>query len=282
MEKFEPEAALQAIEKYQVSHSQWVPTMFSRLLKLPVEVRSRYRLTSHKIAVHAAAPCPIDVKEQMLAWWGPIIHEYYSGSESVGMCVIGPEEWLAHKGSVGIPARGVPHIVGEDGEELPRGEVGAIYFETDTVLRYHNDPIKTAEAHNAKGWVTMGDIGYMDAHGYLYLTDRKDFMIISGGVNVYPQEAENLLTSHPKVADAAVIGVPNEDFGEEVKAVVVAAPGVSTGAALAGELIDYCRQRLAHLKCPKSVDFVDDLPREPTGKLLKKKLRSQYWKEVGP
>jgi long-chain acyl-CoA synthetase len=213
----------------------------------------------------------------MLGWWGPIIHEYYSGSESVGMCVIGPQEWLAHKGSVGKAARGIPHIVGEHGEELPCGEVGYIFFETDSVLRYHNDPVKTASAHNAKGWATIGDIGYLDADGYLFLTDRKDFMIISGGVNIYPQEAENLLSSHPKVADVAVIGVPNEDFGEEVKAVVVTIPGAGPGPALERELIDYCRARLAHFKCPKSVDFVNELPREPTGKLLKKKVRAHYW-----
>jgi acyl-CoA synthetase (AMP-forming)/AMP-acid ligase II len=277
MERFDPEYALECIEKYRVTHSQWVPTMFSRMLKLPEATRGRYDLSSHKVAIHAAAPCPRDVKEQMLAWWGPIIHEYYSGSESVGMCVIGPQEWLAHKGSVGKPARGIPHIVGDHGEELPPGETGTIYFETDTVLRYHNDPAKTASAHNAKGWVTIGDIGYLDADGYLFLTDRRDFMIISGGVNIYPQEAENLLTSHPKVADVAVIGVPNEDFGEEVKAVVVPGPGVRAGPDLERELIDYCRGRLAHLKCPKSVDFVSDLPREPTGKLLKKKVRAQYW-----
>jgi acyl-CoA synthetase (AMP-forming)/AMP-acid ligase II len=277
MEKFDPAHALECIEKYRVTHSQWVPTMFSRMLKLPEATRRRHDLSSHKLAIHAAAPCPREVKEQMLAWWGPIIHEYYSGSESVGMCVIGPQEWLAHKGSVGRPARGIPHVVGDDGEELACGEVGYIYFETDTVLRYHNDPVKTAGAHNARGWATIGDIGYLDADGYLYLTDRKDFMIISGGVNIYPQEAENLLTSHPKVADVAVIGVPNDDFGEEVKAVVVASPNVSTGPALERELLDYCRASLAHLKCPKTVDFVSELPREPTGKLLKKKVRAQYW-----
>jgi long-chain acyl-CoA synthetase len=277
MEKFDPEHALECIGKFRVTHSQWVPTMFSRMLKLPPETRNRHDLASHRVAIHAAAPCPMDVKEKMLAWWGPIIHEYYSGSESVGMCVIGPQEWLAHRGSVGRPARGIPHIVGENGEELPCGEVGYIFFETDTVLRYHNDPAKTARAHNAQGWVTIGDIGYLDADGYLYLTDRKDFMIISGGVNIYPQEAENLLTSHPKVADVAVVGVPNEDFGEEVKAVVVAIPGAGTGPALERELIDYCRAHLAHYKCPKTVDFVSDLPREPTGKLLKKKVRARYW-----
>jgi acyl-CoA synthetase (AMP-forming)/AMP-acid ligase II len=277
MEKFDPEYALACIEKYRVTHSQWVPTMFSRMLKMPPEIRNHYDLSTHRLAIHAAAPCPMDVKEKMLAWWGPIIHEYYSGSESIGMCVISPEEWLAHKGSVGRPARGIPHIVGDDGEELPRGKVGYIFFETDTVLRYHNDPVKTADAHNAKGWATIGDIGYLDSDGYLYLTDRKDFMIISGGVNIYPQEAENLLSSHPKVADVAVIGVPDDDLGEEVKAVVVATPGVSTGPALERELIDYCRASLAHLKCPKTVDFVSELPREPTGKLLKKIVRAQYW-----
>jgi long-chain acyl-CoA synthetase len=277
MEKFDAAQALQAIEDHRITHSQWVPTMFARLLRLPAEQRAAHDLTSHRVAIHAAAPCPVDVKEQMLAWWGMIIHEYYSGSESVGMCAIGPAEWLAHKGSVGKPARGIPHIVGEDGAELPPGQIGTIYFETDAVLRYHKDPEKTARAHNSRGWVTIGDIGYLDADGYLYLTDRKDFMIISGGVNIYPQEAENLLASHPKVADVAVIGVPNAEYGEEVKAVVIAAPGSTTDQVLERELIDYCRNRLAHLKCPKSIDFVSDLPREPTGKLQKKKLRARYW-----
>ncbi len=277
MEKFDAERALECIERHRVTHSQLVPTMFTRMLKLPEYARARYDLSSQRIAIHSAAPCPVEIKERMLEWWGPVIHEYYSGSESIGMCVIGPEEWLQHRGSVGRPARGIPHVVDESGAELPAGQVGLIYFETASVLRYHNDPEKTARAHNDRGWATMGDVGYLDAEGYLYLTDRRDFVIISGGVNIYPQEAEAVLTAHPKVADVAVFGVPNEDFGEEVKAVVVAADPLQADAALERELIDHCRSRLSSIKCPKTIDFAADLPREPTGKLLKKALRQRYW-----
>jgi acyl-CoA synthetase (AMP-forming)/AMP-acid ligase II len=280
MEKFDAELALQCIEKYRVTHSQWVPTMFSRLLKLPDGIRRRFDLSSHRLAIHSAAPCPIDLKERMLQWWGPIIHEYYSGSESIGMCAIGPEEWQRHKGSVGKAVRGVPHVVDECGQELPPGETGLIYFETATTLRYHNDPQKTAKAHNDRGWATMGDVGYIDAEGYLYLTDRRDFVIISGGVNIYPQEGEAVLAGHPRVADVAMFGVPNEDFGEEVKAVIVPQPIGDAGPNLERELIEFCRARLSSIKCPKSIDFVNELPREPTGKLLKKQLRQHYWDQA--
>lgn len=276
LEKFDPEQALACIERYRVTHSQWVPTMFIRLLRLPDAVRRRYDLASHRLAVHSAAPCPVEIKEQMLEWWGPIVHEYYSGSESIGLCAITPGEWLLHKGSVGRPVRGALHVVGEDGRETRPGTPGLVYFETATPLRYHNDPEKTARAHNERGWATMGDIGYVDEDGYLYLTDRRDYVIISGGVNIYPQECEQLLGTHPEVADVAIFGVPNEEFGEEVKAVVIARDPAAAGPALAQRLLDFCRRHLSTIKCPKTVDFVPDLPREPTGKLMKVQLRQQY------
>jgi acyl-CoA synthetase (AMP-forming)/AMP-acid ligase II len=213
----------------------------------------------------------------MLEWWGPIIHEYYSGSESIGLCAITPQEWIQHKGSVGRPVRGALHVAGDDGREVPPGTSGLVYFETSTALRYYNDPEKTARAHNDRGWATMGDIGHVDEEGYLYLTDRRDYVIISGGVNIYPQECESLLEPHPKVADVAIFGIPNEEFGEEVKAVVVPQDPATAGPDLARELIDYCRSRLSTIKCPKTIDFVAELPREPTGKLMKKQLRQKYW-----
>ena len=236
LEKFDPEGALRCIAEHGVTHSQWVPTMFIRMLRLPEATRNRYTLTTHRLAIHAAAPCPVDVKEQMLAWWGPIVHEYYGGSESIGMCAITPEEWLWHKGSVGRAVRGELHILDEQGTELPPHHTGTVYFANGGQFLYHNDPAKTARAHNDKGWATFGDIGHVDEEGYLYLTDRRDYVINSGGVNIHPQEAENLLCLHEKVADVAVFGVPNEEFGEEVKAVVVprsmddAGPSLATGA----------------------------------------------------
>ncbi|HKQ81393.1 MAG TPA: acyl-CoA synthetase [Steroidobacteraceae bacterium] len=277
LERFEPELALQTIERYRVTHSQWVPTMFIRMLRLPGDVRSRYRLDTHRLAIHAAAPCPVDVKEQMLDWWGPIIHEYYSGSESIGMCAIAPQEWLRHKGSVGKAARGELHILSEDGTELPPHQDGLVFFANGGSLQYHNDPQKTARAHNGRGWATIGDIGHVDEEGYLYLTDRRDYVINSGGVNIYPQEAENVLSLHPHVLDVAVFGIPNAEFGEEVKAVVIPSSMNEAGPELERELIEYCRQRLSTIKCPKSVDFAAELPREPTGKLLKKRIRERYW-----
>ena len=277
MEKFDAADALQCLDRHGVTHSQWVPTMFIRLLKLPEAERRSRDLSRHRMAIHSAAPCPVDVKQAMLDWWGPIVYEYYSGSESIGLCAITPQEWLSHRGSVGRPVRGALHVVGDDGQELPPGATGLIYFETAGPLRYHNDPEKTARAHNERGWATMGDIGHVDAEGYLYLTDRRDYVIISGGVNIYPQECENLLETHPKVADAAVFGVPNPEFGEEVKAVVVPHDPAAAGPELARELIDYCRSRLSTIKCPQSIDFESVLPREPTGKLIKKPLRQRYW-----
>jgi fatty-acyl-CoA synthase len=229
------------------------------------------------MVVHAAAPCPVQVKQEMLDWWGPVIHEYYAGSEGNGFCAIGPEQWLAHPGSVGSPVLGKIHVLDDGGDELSAGEVGQVWFESEMRFEYHNDPVKTAQAFNDRGWSSLGDIGYVDAEGYLYLTDRASHMIISGGVNIYPQEVENELALHPDVADVAVIGVPHAEMGEEVKAVVTLADGVAPGAKVEAELISYCRDRLAHFKCPVSVDFVDDLPRLPTGKLLKRELRNRYW-----
>jgi long-chain acyl-CoA synthetase len=278
MQKFDAEAALAAIERHRVTHAQWVPTMFIRLLKLPDEVRRRYDLSSLEKAIHAAAPCPVDIKRRMLAWWGPVIHEYYSGTESNGLCAIGPEDWLAHPGSVGRPARGELYIMDESGEtELPAGEAGLIFFGGGSAFEYHNDPDKTARSRNSRGWTTIGDIGFVDGDGYLYLSDRRDNVIVSGGVNIYPQEAENLLVTHPKVADAAVFGVPDSEFGEAVKAVVQPAPGAAPDAALEHELLAFCRAGLAHYKCPKSIDFDPELPRHPTGKLYKRLIRDRYW-----
>ena len=277
MERFDPVEALAAIERFGVTHAQFVPTHFVRMLKLDDDQRAAFDLSSLEMAVHAAAPCPVDVKHRMIDWWGPIVHEYYAGSEGNGFCAIGPDEWLAHPGSVGRPLVGIVHILDEDGAELPAGEAGQIWFESDTRFEYHNDPAKTAEAFNTEGWSTLGDVGYVDAEGYLYLTDRVSHMIISGGVNIYPQEVENLLTVHPAVADVAVIGVPDPEMGEQVKAVVIAADPARAGDDLGAELIAHCREHLAHYKCPRSVDFVTELPRLPTGKLLKRKLRDRYW-----
>jgi len=277
MEHFDPEDALRQIEKHRITHSQWVPTMFVRMLKLPEEVRRKYDVSSMKIAIHAAAPCPVAVKKQMIEWWGPVIYEYYAGTEPIGGCAITPQEWLERPGSVGKASYGELHIMGEDGKECPTGETGTVYFASDGTFEYHNDPARTAQARNDKGWWTLGDVGYVDKDGYLYLTDRKAFMIISGGVNIYPQEAENVLINHPKVADVAVIGVPNEDFGEEVKAVVQPMSWADAKPAFADELIAYCRENLSAIKCPRTVDFERELPRHPTGKLYKRLIRDRYW-----
>ncbi|MEZ5373034.1 MAG: acyl-CoA synthetase [Microthrixaceae bacterium] len=281
MDRFEPEALLSAVETYGVTHAQFVPTMFVRLLKLPEEVRNRYDVSSLQALIHAAAPCPPDIKRAMMDWVGPIVNEYYAGTEGSGFCWASAEDWLSHPGTVGKPLIGVIHIVGPDGEELPVGEEGVVYFGDGPQFEYHNDPAKTAEAYHDRGWSTLGDIGRVDEDGFLYLTDRQSNMIISGGVNVYPQEAENVLASHPDVYDVAVIGVPNEDFGEEVKAVVHLMDGVEASDERAAELIAYCRERLADIKCPRSVDFTDELPRLPTGKLLKRLLKDKYWEGHG-
>ncbi len=278
MEQFDPVEFLQLIEKHKATHTQVVPTMFVRMLKLPDDQRKAYDVSSLQCCIHAAAPCPVPVKEQMIEWWGPVIYEYYAGTEGNGFVQCNSEEWLAHKGTVGKSLIGQIHIVDEDGEEVPTGESGTIYFEGGQ-FEYHNDPEKTAASRHEKGWSTLGDIGYLDEDGFLYLTDRKAYMIISGGVNVYPQEAENVLTMHPKVMDVAVFGVPNEEMGEEVKAVVEPAEGVETGPELERELIAYCKEHLASYKCPRSVDFRAELPRHPTGKLYKRLLKDEYWKD---
>ncbi len=278
MEHFDPEHYLSLIEKYRVTHTQLVPTMFSRLLKLPEELRNKHSRESLEIAIHAAAPCPVPVKEQMIDWWGPIIHEYYGATEGLGFTACDSVEWLAHKGSVGKVMIGDLHILDENMQPSPKGTPGEIWFKTATPFVYFNDPERTAQTRSEDGTMsTVGDVGYVDDDGFLYLTDRASFMIISGGVNIYPQECENWLITHPKVADAAVFGVPNEEMGEEVKAVVQPVPGVTAGPELEAELIGFCQQHLAKLKCPKSIDFTDQLPRLPTGKLYKKALREKYW-----
>ena len=278
MEHFDPLHYLELVQKHRVTHTQLVPTMFSRMLKLPESERKRFDLSSLEYVVHAAAPCPVPVKEQMIEWWGPIIHEYYGATEGLGFTASTSQEWLAHKGSVGRVLLGDLHLLDENRQPVPRGQVGEVWFKTANPFVYFNDPERTAASRSADGTMTtVGDMGYLDEDGYLYLTDRSTFMIISGGVNIYPQECENLLITHPKVADAAVFGVPNEDLGEEVKAVVQPMPGVATGPELAAELIAFCQQHLAKLKCPRSVDFTEQLPRLPTGKLYKRQLRDPYW-----
>ena len=276
MPKFDAETVLRLIEDHRVTHAQFVPTMFVRMLKLPQDVRDKYDVSSLRCVIHAAAPCPVDVKHRMMEWFGPIIHEYYGGTEGFAGTIIGPEEWLAHPGSVGKPFSPV-HVVGEDGAELPVGESGELYFEGGPKFEYFKDPDKTASVSNDRGWRSLGDMGYVDEDGYMYLTDRSTFMIVSGGVNIYPQEAENLLVMHPKLVDAAVFGVPNDEYGEEVKAVVQPVEGVEPGSALEAELIDYCRANLATYKCPRTIEFDAELPRDPNGKLYKRRIRERYW-----
>ncbi len=278
MEKFDPAKYLDYISQYAVTHSQLVPTMFSRMLKLPAEVRASADLSSLEIAIHAAAPCPAKVKEDMINWWGPIIHEYYGATEGLGFTACNSEEWLAHRGSVGRVIMGDISILDEDGQASPKGEPGEIWFKTANAFSYFNDDEKTQEVTSADGTMsTVGDVGYLDDDGFLYLTDRSTFMIISGGVNIYPQETEDLLIIHPKIADAAVFGVPNEDFGEEVKAVIQTMPGIEENEDLVLELMAFCAANLSPQKCPRSIDFEAELPRLPTGKLYKRLLRDRYW-----
>jgi fatty-acyl-CoA synthase len=277
MERFDTEESLELLQRHAVTHSQWVPIMFIRMLKLTPEERARYRFTAHRCAIHAAAPCPKEIKLKMIDWWGGILQEYYSSTENVGMTVLDTAQWLTHQGSVGKPFGCKLHILDDEGAELPVGEVGNVFFETAAVgFEYYKEPEKTRASMNPAGWVTIGDIGYLDQEGYLYLTDRKNFMIISGGVNVYPQEVENVLILHPRVADVAVFGVPNEEFGQEVKAVVQPRDAADTGAEFARELIAWCKERLSGIKCPKSIDFAASLPRLENGKLYKREIAQRY------
>jgi fatty-acyl-CoA synthase len=276
LEKFDPEGCLDAIQRHRVTHAQFVPAMFTRMLKLPESVRNSYDVSSLKRVMHAAAPCPVEIKKQMMDWWGLIIDEYYASSEAIGSTLIAAEEWLAHPGSVGKPMLGAVHILDENGDELPPGQPGEIYFEGGYAFEYLNDPEKTAASKDKHGWVTVGDVGYLDDEGYLYLTDRRHHMIISGGVNIYPQETENLLVTHPKVLDAAVFGIPDSEMGQSVKAVVQTVDPADATGQFADELLAWLRDRLAHYKCPRSISFEAQLPRTETGKLFKRELVEKY------
>ena len=269
MEKFEPLEVLAAIERHRVTHVQFVPTHMIRLLRLSKEERSQFDLSSLQMIAHAAAPCPVDTKQEFIEWIGPIVHEFYSGSEGAGLCYINSHEWLAHPGSVGRSMSGAIHILGDDGEDVPVGQDGEVWFETNRRFEYHKDAEKTKAAQDPRGWAWLGDVGRVDDEGYLYLTDRASNMIISGGVNIYPREIEDLLTAHDAIDDVAVLGTPDPDMGEHVTAFVQLKPGAT---ATDEELIAFCRDRLSHFKCPKEVRFVDELPRLPTGKLLKRLL----------
>jgi fatty-acyl-CoA synthase len=276
MEKFDAEGTLDAIQRYRVTHGQFVPAMFVRMLKLPEAVRDSYDLSSLKRVMHAAAPCPVQIKMQMMDWWGAIIDEYYASSEAIGSTLITAEDWLAHPGSVGKPMLGGLHILGQGGNELPPGQPGEIYFEGGYSFEYLNDPTKTAASREKHGWVTVGDVGYLDDQGYLFLTDRRHHMIISGGVNIYPQETENLLVTHPKVLDAAVFGVPDDEMGQRVMAAVQTVDPADVNDQFADELLSWMRDRLSHFKCPRSIAFESQLPRTDTGKLYKNELIEKY------
>ncbi len=284
LRRFDEVAALKAIEQHSVTHSQWVPTMFTRMLKLPAEVRSKFDLSSHKVAIHAAAPCPTEIKKRMMDWWGPILYEYYGGTEMNGLTHVSPQEWLEHPGTVGKSILGKIHICNEAGDELPAGEAGIVYFELPQMpFEYLKDAAKTKDAQhpNHAHWSALGDIGYVDEAGYLYLTDRATFMIISGGVNIYPQEIEDAMILHEHILDVAVIGVPHPDMGEEVKAVVQLVNGIQATEEEAAELLEWTRERVAHYKAPRSIDFRPELPRLPTGKLYKRLLKDEYWGKKG-
>jgi long-chain acyl-CoA synthetase len=276
MPRFDPVEFLAAIERYKVTHTQVVPTMFVRLLKLDERTRRSYDLSSLQCVIHASAPCPIEVKRAVIEWLGPIVYEYYAGTEANGFVCCNSEEWLAHPGTVGKPLLGKIHILGDDFEELPPGVDGVVYFESPTQFEYLHDPEKTNSSRSPQGYTTLGDIGHVDEDGYLYLTDRKHNMIISGGVNIYPQEIENVLASHPAVLDSAVFGIPDEEMGEKVVAVIQLADPEAPREALRREIEGYLRERLASYKVPRIIEFRDELPREPTGKLLKRKLREEY------
>jgi acyl-CoA synthetase (AMP-forming)/AMP-acid ligase II len=264
------------IEKHRVTHAQFVPTMFVRMLKLPVKVRERYDLSSLRAVVHAAAPCPVPVKEQMIEWLGPIVHEYYAGSEGNCFFMTDSGTWLTHKGTVGKAVLGTAHVLDDDGIEVPNGIIGQIWFEGGGTFEYHNDPEKTAGVYNDRGWSTLGDLGHLDDDGFLFLSDRRSDLILTGGVNVYPQEVEEALAMHPKVADVAVIGVPDAEMGQRVVAVVQPEVGTTPSSALADELIDFCKAGLAGFKRPRAVIFDDNLPRLPSGKILRREVRDRY------
>jgi long-chain acyl-CoA synthetase len=279
MKRFDAEQALQAIQDRHVTHGQFVPTMFVRMLQLPEEVRNRHDTSSLKVAIHAAAPCPVEVKQKMIDWWGPILVEYYAGTEGNGMTAVDSTTWLAKPGTVGVPILGAVRICADDGTELPAGQTGGVYFERDEVpFTYHNDPDKTRAAQHPghPGWTTLGDIGYLDGDGFLFLTDRKAFTIISGGVNIYPQETENVLALHPAVYDVAVIGLPDPEMGESVAAFVQPAAGAVPGPELEREIIAFVKSKIAGFKAPRTVHFVDDLPRSEAGKLMKSELKAKY------
>lgn len=278
MPKFDPETALSYIEECKVTHSQWVPTMFVRMLKLPQEVRDKYDVSSMKAAIHAAAPCPIEVKQKMIKWWGPVINEYYAATEANGITVLNSEEALAKPGSVGRDGlMGIAHIVGPDGEELPAGEVGTIYFEIEENREpfvYYKDDEKTKGTRHPvhERWTTTGDLGYLDEDRYLFISERKSFLIISGGVNIYPQEIENQLALHPDVRDLAVVGAPDEELGEIVVAYLEVEDHVRPGEELAEEIREWLSDKLARYKIPREFRFINEVPRTPTGKLVKRKL----------
>jgi len=282
MEKFEPELALKLIEQHKITHSQWVPIMFIRMLKLPAENREKYDVSSMQFAIHAAAPCPVEIKQQMIDWWGEVIVEYYAASEGIGVTIIDSASWLTHRGSVGPALVGELHVLDDDGNELAVGETGTIYFGgNENRFEYYDEPGKTSEAYNDKGWATTGDVGHIDADGFLYLTDRKNFMIISGGVNIYPQEIENLLVTHDKVADVAVFGIPHAEFGEAVQAVVQPMNWGDATDEVAIELLEWVKERLSKIKVPRALDFTEKLPRMDNGKLYKRHLVEEYKKRGG-
>jgi len=270
---------LQLVERERVTHVQVVPTMFIRLLKLDEAVRASYDVSSLRGVIHAAAPCPVDVKRRIIDWLGPIVDEYYAATEGNGLTYIRSDEWLDHPGSVGLPLLGTLHICDEDGNELEPGQPGLVYFEQpQMVWEYHGEPEKTRGTRHPEhlNWAALGDIGYVDEDGYLFLTDRRAFTIISGGVNIYPAEIESCLVVHPKVLDAAVFGLPDNEMGEYVHAVVQLDPGVDATPELAAELREYVRTNLAGYKAPRVIDFREELPRSASGKLYKKPLRDEY------
>jgi len=276
MDKFDPVKSLEIIQQYKANYSQWVPIMFVRMLKLPEEVRKQFDVSSMLLALHAAAPCPIEIKEQMIDWWGPVLFEYYGASEGNGLTAITSQEWLTHKGSVGKSFFGEVFILDDEGNPVPTGEIGNVYFKGGSQFSYHNESAKTEKAYTKEGHSTVGDVGYVDEEGYLYLTDRKNFTIISGGVNIYPQEIENQIITHPKVADVAVFGIPDPEFGQQIKAVVQPKNWEEAGPALTAELLEFCRAKLAKIKVPKSIDFDKALPRKDNGKLYKRRLVERY------